>query len=57
LSGGCFQNAYLLEQAVTRLRSAGYSVSWPERIPPNDGGIALGQILAAVLGGEYEPEA
>jgi hydrogenase maturation protein HypF len=24
LSGGCFQNAYLLEQAVTRLRSAGF---------------------------------
>ena len=48
LSGGCFQNAYLLEQAVTRLRAAGFLVSWPERIPPNDGGIALGQILAAV---------
>ncbi|HTU93699.1 MAG TPA: carbamoyltransferase HypF [Gemmataceae bacterium] len=48
LSGGCFQNAYLLEQTVTRLRDAGFRVYWPERIPPNDGGIALGQILAAV---------
>jgi hydrogenase maturation protein HypF len=48
LSGGCFQNAYLLEQAVTRLGTAGFLVAWPERIPPNDGGIALGQILAAV---------
>jgi hydrogenase maturation protein HypF len=47
LSGGCFQNAYLLEQAVTRLRAAGHLAAWPERIPPNDGGIALGQILAA----------
>ncbi len=47
LSGGCFQNAYLLEQAVIRLRAAGYLVSWPQRIPPNDGGISLGQILAA----------
>jgi hydrogenase maturation protein HypF len=52
LSGGCFQNAYLLEQAVIRLRAAGYLVSWPERIPPNDGGIALGQILAAINNAE-----
>ncbi len=48
LSGGCFQNAYLLEQAVTRLVAAGFRVYWPQRIPPNDGGIALGQIMAAV---------
>ncbi|HEY7330239.1 MAG TPA: carbamoyltransferase HypF [Gemmataceae bacterium] len=48
LSGGCFQNAYLLEQSVTRLNVAGFTVYWPERIPPNDGGISLGQILAAI---------
>jgi hydrogenase maturation protein HypF len=47
LSGGCFQNAYLLEQTVTRLRAAGFRACWPQRIPTNDGGIALGQILAA----------
>ncbi len=47
LTGGCFQNAYLLEQAVTRLREGGFRVYWPECIPPNDGGIALGQIAAA----------
>jgi hydrogenase maturation protein HypF len=47
LSGGCFQNKYLLEQTVTQLRAMGYLVYWQERIPPNDGGIALGQILAA----------
>jgi hydrogenase maturation protein HypF len=51
LSGGCFQNAYLLEQAVTRLRASGFYVYWPQRIPPNDGGIALGQIMAAVSAG------
>ena len=54
LSGGCFQNAYLLEKTVTLLRAAGFLVSWPERIPPNDGGIALGQILAAVSTPETE---
>jgi hydrogenase maturation protein HypF len=49
LSGGCFQNAYLLEQTVTRLIAAGFRVYWPQRIPPNDGGIALGQIMAAAV--------
>lgn len=43
LSGGCFQNRYLLEQAVICLREAGFEVYWPQQIPPNDGGIALGQ--------------
>jgi hydrogenase maturation protein HypF len=52
LSGGCFQNAYLLEQTVTRLRAAGFQVYWPQRIPTNDGGIALGQIMAAVSAGQ-----
>jgi hydrogenase maturation protein HypF len=47
LSGGCFQNAYLLEQSVSRLGAAGFRVYWSQRIPPNDGGIALGQIMAA----------
>jgi hydrogenase maturation protein HypF len=47
LSGGCFQNRYLTERAVRRLREAGFSPWWHQRVPPNDGGIALGQILAA----------
>jgi hydrogenase maturation protein HypF len=47
LSGGCFQNATLLEATVSRLRAAGFLAHWPQRIPPNDGGIALGQVLAA----------
>jgi hydrogenase maturation protein HypF len=46
LSGGCFQNEYLLEQAVARLRQAGFHPYWHQRIPPNDGGIALGQLVA-----------
>jgi hydrogenase maturation protein HypF len=47
LTGGCFQNRYLTERAVKRLEQAGFRAYWHQRIPPNDGGIALGQILAA----------
>ena len=47
LSGGCFQNRYLTERAVTRLRAAGFRPYWHQRVPPNDGGIALGQLVAA----------
>jgi hydrogenase maturation protein HypF len=47
LTGGCFQNKYLLEQAVRRLEAEGFRAYWHQRIPPNDGGIALGQIVAA----------
>ena len=48
LTGGCFQNVALLERAVRRLREAGFHPYWHQRIPPNDGGIALGQAVAAV---------
>jgi hydrogenase maturation protein HypF len=47
LSGGCFQNRYLTERSVHRLREAGFQPYWHQRVPPNDGGIALGQIIAA----------
>ena len=46
LSGGCFQNRYLTERTVTRLRAEGFRPYWHQRVPPNDGGIALGQIFA-----------
>jgi hydrogenase maturation protein HypF len=52
LSGGCFQNRYLTERMVSRLLGAGYRPYWHQRVPPNDGGIALGQIMAAQLVGE-----
>jgi hydrogenase maturation protein HypF len=48
LTGGCFQNRYLLERAVRRLGEEGFRPFWHQRIPPNDGGIALGQVMAAV---------
>ncbi|MBI5647519.1 MAG: carbamoyltransferase HypF [Ignavibacteriae bacterium] len=47
LSGGCFQNRLLSELTISRLRGAGFQPYWHQRIPPNDGCIALGQ---AVLG-------
>ncbi len=47
LSGGCFQNAYLVEKAVSKLNTAGFNVYCHEKIPPNDGGLALGQLYAA----------
>jgi hydrogenase maturation protein HypF len=47
LTGGCFQNKYLLEHAVQRLEEEGFRPYWHQRVPPNDGGIALGQIVAA----------
>jgi hydrogenase maturation protein HypF len=48
LSGGCFQNRYLTERAVHRLKAAGFRPYWHQRIPPNDGGIALGQAFIAL---------
>jgi len=48
LSGGCMQNRLLLETAINRLKNAGFIPIWPRQVPPNDGGIALGQ---AVYGG------
>jgi hydrogenase maturation protein HypF len=47
LSGGTFQNVYLLERAVSRLESAGFEVFLHSKVPANDGGIALGQAVIA----------
>jgi hydrogenase maturation protein HypF len=55
LSGGCFQNRYLTERSVRRLQAEGFRPYWHQRVPPNDGGIALGQIVAARRA-EGEPE-
>jgi len=46
LSGGCFQNLYLAEQTILRLREDGFQPLWHRFVPPNDGGIALGQMAA-----------
>ena len=48
LSGGCFQNRYLTERTVRRLQAEGFRPYWHQRVPPNDGGISLGQVVAAL---------
>jgi hydrogenase maturation protein HypF len=47
LTGGCFQNRYLTERSVQRLLEEGFRPYWHQRVPTNDGGIALGQIVDA----------
>lgn len=44
LSGGCFQNAYLVDAIENLNLEHGYPLFRHEKIPPNDGGLALGQI-------------
>ncbi|NIP42256.1 MAG: carbamoyltransferase HypF [candidate division Zixibacteria bacterium] len=46
LSGGCFQNKYLTEKTVGRLKEEGFKPYWHKLVPPNDGGISLGQVMA-----------
>jgi hydrogenase maturation protein HypF len=47
LSGGVFQNRRLLEATAAALTARGLRVLVPERLPPNDGGIAYGQAAVA----------
>ena len=47
-SGGCFQNKYLTERTILRLREEKFKPYWHQRIPPNDGGISLGQVVATI---------
>jgi hydrogenase maturation protein HypF len=45
LSGGVFQNSYLVDRTVFLLEREGYAVHTHQRVPANDGGIALGQAV------------
>jgi len=47
LSGGVFQNRLLTELSLARLERAGFKVLTHALVPPNDGGIALGQAVVA----------
>ncbi len=49
LSGGCFQNAQLTEKVSVELTAANFNVYTHQNVPPNDGGLALGQLFAANL--------
>jgi hydrogenase maturation protein HypF len=52
LTGGCFQNRLLTEQAAQRLREAGFTVLLHRQVPPNDSGISLGQVVVAATRGD-----
>ena len=47
LSGGCFQNRLLLEELIALLQENGFTVYTHRHVPPNDGGLSLGQALIA----------
>ncbi|MFH2131397.1 MAG: carbamoyltransferase HypF [bacterium] len=55
LSGGCFQNRYLTERAISRLEMEGFRGYWHQRLPPNDGGISVGQLFAVNLAQQLDP--
>ncbi len=47
LSGGCWQNRLLLRLTLERLRAAGFEALVHRRVPANDGGLSLGQVVVA----------
>jgi hydrogenase maturation protein HypF len=49
LSGGCFQNRLLTERTIDRLQDEGFQPFWHQSVPPNDGGVALGQAIVASM--------
>ncbi|WP_050402942.1 carbamoyltransferase HypF [Bradyrhizobium embrapense] len=49
LSGGCFQNAILMDEIWRGCCAAGLTPLVPQRVPPNDGGLSFGQAWIAAL--------
>jgi hydrogenase maturation protein HypF len=50
LSGGVFQNSLLSEMVTKELAHSGFKVFMSRSVPQNDGGIALGQAFASIMG-------
>ncbi|MFM7199495.1 MAG: carbamoyltransferase HypF [Myxococcota bacterium] len=50
LTGGCFQNRLLLAFTRQGLEQRGWRVQVPQQVPLNDGGLAVGQLMAALHG-------
>jgi len=49
LSGGVFQNIFLLSQVIVELKESGFEVHTHHLVPTNDGGISLGQAVVAQM--------
>lgn len=48
LTGGVMQNTLLLESIITKLKEAHFTPFWHHAIPPNDGGLSVGQLYGAI---------
>lgn len=48
LSGGVMQNKLLVEETIGKLLASGFEAYWHHDIPPNDGGLSVGQMMAAL---------
>jgi hydrogenase maturation protein HypF len=55
LSGGCFQNALLVDRVLGRLQAGGFHAYLPRLFPPNDGALSLGQARVAAWRNQGTP--